>query len=72
MRKVILSKLSHHPTSLEKLRTIALASYLKLGLSPRNSPIKGKLNVGSMSRNIAINVSKMQNFAHNEGGEKFS
>ncbi len=68
----ILSKLSHHPTSLEKLRTIALASYLKLGLSPRNSPIKGKLNVGSMSRNIAINVSKMQNFAHNEGGEKFS
>eukprot|EP00943_MAST-04B_sp_MAST-4B-sp1_P009540 g9540.t1 len=36
----ILSKLSHHPTSLEKLRTIALASYLKIGSSPRNSPMK--------------------------------
>ena len=42
----ILSKLRHHPTSLDKLRTIALASYLKLGSSPRNSPVKTKSKAG--------------------------
>ena len=50
----ILSKLSHHPTSLDKLRTIALASYLKLGSSPRNSPVKTKSKAGqSMSSRSA-------------------